>query len=173
MLCYCNIHITIINVQSIQDKGLTLLFENKFICGASSVMGHRYVKPDQKKSKIYFDSNNLYGCAMSQSLIHDEIKFDGHNNLADVINNPDGSDIGCFVGCDSKYPDKTKEKRNFFPISPEDENSRQGKLVILWMRLSWKIHTKWEVILWLGLWKEIFNSSLNVDFVCQTCDNNW
>ena len=57
-------------------------------------MGDKYVKSDQNKKKLYTDAINLYGWAMSESLPHDESKFDKNFELEDTLNTPDDSDIG-------------------------------------------------------------------------------
>ena len=67
---------TAINLQTLRDKDMILLFENNFGGGISSVLVDRYVKPDENKKILYFDANNLYGQSMPQMLPYDEIKFD-------------------------------------------------------------------------------------------------
>ena len=48
----CGSKYTGINLQTLQDKDMILLIENKIRRGISSVMGHRYVKSDE--NKIFF-----------------------------------------------------------------------------------------------------------------------
>ena len=64
----------------------------------------------------YIDANNLYGHSMSQSLPHDEIRFDRLVNLEDKLKTPDDSDNGCFVDVNLYYPDNIKEKIKNFSI---------------------------------------------------------
>ena len=45
---------------------------------------------------------------MSQLLLFDEIKFDQNVKLEGVLNNPDDSDIGYFIGVDLTDPDNIK-----------------------------------------------------------------
>ena len=97
---------------------MILLLENNIRGGISSVMGDRYIKSDKNKKILYIDANNLYGWAMSEPLPYDEIKFDDNVNLEDILNTPDNSDIGYFVGADLKYSDNIKEKTKNFPFAP-------------------------------------------------------
>ena len=100
----CGLKYTGINLQTIQDKDLILLFENNIPGGISSVMGDRYVKSDEIKNIIFINANNLYGHSMSQSLPYDEIKFDSKIFSKDILNTLDDSDIGYFVEVDLSYP---------------------------------------------------------------------
>ena len=61
----------------------------------------------------------MSGWATSEYLPYDEIKFDINNKLEDILNTPDGSDIGYFIEVDLKYPFKIKEKTKCFPFAPE------------------------------------------------------
>ena len=73
---------TDIKLQSLQDKDLILLLENKICGGISSVVGDRYVESDDNKEIIYMDATNLYGHSMSQLLPFDEIEmWHGHPDL--------------------------------------------------------------------------------------------
>ena len=70
---------------------------------------------------------------MSQILPYEEIKmWHGHtdfyiNKLEEVLNTPDGSDIGYFVEVDSKYPYRIKKKTKNFPICPENKKINPDK----------------------------------------------
>ena len=118
----CGMKYTDINLQTLQDKDMILLLENKIRGGISSVMGDRYVKSDRNKKILYIDANNLYGWAMSESLPYDEIKLDTNVELEDILNTPDDSDIGYFIEVDLTYPDNIKEKTKNFPFAPEKKN---------------------------------------------------
>ena len=48
----CGLKYTVINLQTLQDKDMILLVENKIRGGMSSVMGDRYVKSDENKKDI-------------------------------------------------------------------------------------------------------------------------
>ena len=60
----------------------------------------------------------MYGWATSETLPHDEIKFDINVELEVILNTPDDSDIGYFVEVDLKYPDNLKEKTKHFAFAP-------------------------------------------------------
>ena len=64
----CGLKYTGMNLQTLQDKDMSVLLENIIRGGVSSVMGDRYVKSvDNKKIKSE-DANNLYGHSISQPL---------------------------------------------------------------------------------------------------------
>ena len=75
--------------------------------------------------KNYMDSTNLYGHSMSQPLPYDEMKmWHGHpdlymNELQEILNTPDDSEIGYFVEVHSRYPTHIKEKTKSFPVCLE------------------------------------------------------
>ena len=52
---------------------------------------------------MYKDANNLYGWAMSEYVLCDEINFDRNVKLEDILNTPDDSDIGYFSAVDLNY----------------------------------------------------------------------
>ena len=93
----CGLKYTGINLQTLQDKDMILLLENKIRGGISSVMGDRYVQSDENEKILYVDANNLYGHSMSQPLPFDELKFDNNVKLENILNTPDDSNIGYFV----------------------------------------------------------------------------
>ena len=114
----CGLKYTGINLQTLQDKGMTLLLENNIRGGISSVMGDRYIQSDENKKIIYIDAANLYGNSMSQMLPFDEIKFEKDVCLEDILNTPDDNEIGYFLEVDLKYPDNIKEETNNFRLLP-------------------------------------------------------
>ena len=107
---------TDIKLPTLQDKDMILLLENIIRCGISSVMGDRYIKSDENKKILYIAANKLYGHSMSQMLPYDEIKFDTNVKLEDILNTPDGCDIGYFIELDLSYPDNIKEKTKYFHL---------------------------------------------------------
>ena len=100
---------------------MILLLEINIRGGISSVMGDRYNKSSDNKKVLYFVANTLYGRSMSQPLPYDEIEFDKNVKVKDIINTPDDSDIGFFIGVDLKYPDNIKEKTKHFPFAPANK----------------------------------------------------
>ena len=112
----CGMKHTNIKLQTLQDTHLILTLEYNIRGGISSVMGNRYVKPDDNKKIFYVDANNLYGWAMSEYLPYDEIKFYRNVKLEDILNTPDDSDIGYFIEAELKYLDNIKQKTKDFPL---------------------------------------------------------
>ena len=84
-------------------------------------MGDRFVKSNENEKILCKDANILYGWAMSEYIPYDEIKFDRNDKLEDILNTPDDSNIGYFIGVDLKYPDNIKEKTKIFPFAPENK----------------------------------------------------
>ena len=99
---------------------MVLLLENNIRGGISSIMGDRYVKPNDNRKTLYFNANNLYCCSMSQPLPYDETKLDKNVELEDILNTPDDSVIGYFLEVDMTYPDNLKEKTKKFPFATEN-----------------------------------------------------
>ena len=114
----CGLKYTGMNLQTLQDKDMILLLENNTRGGVSSVCGSRYVKSDDNKKILYIDANNLYGHSVSQPLSYDKIKFDQNFKLENILNTPDDSDIGYFIGADLTYPDNIKKKTKNSPVAP-------------------------------------------------------
>ena len=119
----CGLKYTGIHLQTLQDKHMILLLENKIRGGTSSVMGDRYVKSDEKKRYYKYNANTLYGHSMCQPLPYDGSKFDKNVKLEDILNTPDDSDYGYFMKVDLKYPDKIKEKTKRFPFAPVNKKN--------------------------------------------------
>ena len=64
----CGLKYAGMNLQTLQDKDMSLLVENNIRGGISSVMGDRHVKSVDNKKIISADSNNSYGHSISQPL---------------------------------------------------------------------------------------------------------
>ena len=65
---HCGLKYTGISLPTLQDKDMILLLEVNIRGGISSVMGDRYVKPDDNKKILHIDANNLYGQPMLEPL---------------------------------------------------------------------------------------------------------
>ena len=118
----CGLKHTNIKLQTLQDKDMILLLENKIRGGISGVMGDRYVKSGDNKNILYGDANNLYGFGMSQPLPYDNIKFETDNVcLEEILNTSDDNDIGYFLEVDLEYPYNIRQKTKHFPFCPENE----------------------------------------------------
>ena len=129
----CGLKYTGINLQTLQDKDLISTLENYIRGGISSVMGDRYVKPDENEKILYIDANNLYGHSLSQPLPYDETEmWHGHpdiyiKGLEEILNTQDDGGIGYFAEVDLRYPDNIKEKTKNFPFCPEKKTIHKGK----------------------------------------------
>ena len=86
-----------------------MTLENNIRGGISSVMGGRCVRSDDVKEILYVVANISYGWAMSQTLPYDKISFERNVTLEDILNTPDVSDIGYFIGFDLSYPCNIRE----------------------------------------------------------------
>ena len=118
---------TDIKLQTLQDKDLILLLENKIGAGFSSVMGDRYGISSDNKKLIYMDDSSLYGHSMPQSLPSDGIEMWHHHpdlymiKLEEISNTPDDNDIRYSIEVDLKYPDDIKGITKIFPFVPENK----------------------------------------------------
>ena len=89
--------------------------EKRIRGGIGIVIVDRHLVSVGNKKIFYFDDNNLYGYAMSQSLPNDVTEnWKGHPDCflirsEDIIKTPKDSDIGYFVEVDLKYPDEIKK----------------------------------------------------------------
>ena len=117
----CRLKHTDIKLQTLLAKDMILLLENNIRGGISSVMGDRYVQSDDNINILYVDAKNLYGWAMSESLPYDEIKFDTNVKLEEILNNPNDSDIDCFIEVDIKYTENKTQKTKHLPFAPENK----------------------------------------------------
>ena len=93
---------------------MTLLLEIIIRRGISSVMGDRYVKPDENKKILHIDSNNLFCHSRYQPLPYDENNFVKDVKLEVILNTPDDSDIGYSIDVELENPENLKEKMKFF-----------------------------------------------------------
>ena len=119
----CGLKYTGINIQTLQEKDMSLVLENKICGGISSVMGDRYIQSDENNKILYIDATNLYGHSKSQMLPYDEIKFEKDICLEEILNTPDDNEIGYFLEVDLKYPDKIKGKTKNFAFAPVNKKS--------------------------------------------------
>ena len=109
-------------LRKLPGKDMILLLENKIRGVIGSVMGDRYVKPDEKKKTLHVDAKNFFfWVAMSQSLPYDEVKFDREINLEDILNTPNDSDFGHSLEVDLSYLEERKEKTKNFLYRPENK----------------------------------------------------
>ena len=106
------------------EKIIDILLEN-IRGGISSVSRRKWLKEDENNSIFYFDANNLYGWAMSQSLPYDDFMFIECENPIDLILFYDINDeYGYILTVDLEYPQRLYEYHNELPFLPERINDR-------------------------------------------------
>ena len=132
---------------------MILFLVNNIKRGTSSIMDDRYVKLGDNKKILYFDANILYGHSMSQPLPCDKMEmWHGHpdlymNNLEEIKNAPDDSDIGYFVKVDLRYPDYIKEKMKNFLFCPENKVVHKDKFNDYMQKIKFKNYAKVKKLL--------------------------
>ena len=78
-------------LQTLQAKGLFLIFEIIIHGAISSVIRDRYIKSDETKKMLCIDANILYGPSISQHLLIDEIKAHRDIKVKAILSYPDES----------------------------------------------------------------------------------
>ncbi|GBM25734.1 hypothetical protein AVEN_242002-1 [Araneus ventricosus] len=66
---------------------------------------------------MYWDANNLYGCAMSQHLPTHDFSWTAEN--VDYLNIPDDSDVGYILEVDLEYPPELHHRHYCYLLAPE------------------------------------------------------
>ena len=96
----------------------THLFIEKIMTGYISYISKRYSKSNENKTIMYWNANNLYGCAMIQSLPICDFKFLNKKeiesfNLDSISEN---SGIGSILECDLEYCKELHDLHNDYPL---------------------------------------------------------
>ena len=94
---------------------------------------HHYNKNEDNSYLMYYDANNLCGCAMSQSLPYGKLKWvkEKHyeNILQDIVVSSqkelDEAEVGFYFEVDLKYPEELHHKHKDLPYSPDKESPRK------------------------------------------------
>ena len=117
---------TKIELETISDTDVHLFIE-KGMRGRISYIAKRHSiindceSSKEKKSVIYWDTNNLYGWGMNQPLLYGG--FDWLNeqdiNELDLDSISENSSIGYFLEADLEYPSKLHDFHNDYPLAPE------------------------------------------------------
>jgi len=70
---------------------------------------------------MYWDANNLYGWAMSQSLPEGKFRWLEDDEIVSIdwTKTRKGSDTGYVIECDLEYPEELHDKHNDYPLAPE------------------------------------------------------
>jgi hypothetical protein len=106
-----------------------LLFVERGIRGGVSTINNRYSKannpyvagynPDEPTKYImYLDANNLYGCAMTESLPTGNFRFEDVENF-DIDSMCTDENVGYILEVDLLYPKHLHDSHNNFPLAPE------------------------------------------------------
>ena len=120
-----------VELELITDENIYNLIENS-ILGGISMISTRYARAnnpsfpstyDDKLSRqdlIYLDANNLYSCAMSQSLpTHGFRLLSGDEITAlELENLRDDSEDGYIYEVDLHYPTKLHNQHDDYPLAP-------------------------------------------------------
>jgi hypothetical protein len=123
--------LTNVELELISDLKVLDIIERMKRGGLCFVGSKRHVKANNKYIEdfnpekpsdylMYWDANNLYGWAMSQSLPYTAPEFEQNVKLDDVLKTPDNSKIGYIVECDLSFPVELHDKFKEFPPCPEN-----------------------------------------------------
>jgi hypothetical protein len=74
---------------------------------------------------MYFDMNNLYGCAMTENLPISDFKF-MHIPIETILAAPANDPYGVFVEVDLEYPPELHDEHNDFPLAAERVEGEDG-----------------------------------------------
>jgi len=121
---------TKVKLDLINDVDMLSMIERQKRGGLCFVGSKRYVKannkylPDYNPEEdsnylMYWDANNLYGWAMSQSLPLDNLRFEEGTSLNKILKTPDDSPKGYIVEVDLEFPQHLHDKFKEFPPAPE------------------------------------------------------
>ena len=122
---------TQVQLELIDDIDMYQMVE-KGIRGGISVITHKYAKannpyvPGYDASKpsnyqMYFDANNLYGWAMSQSLPECGFAWVDEPESVDYMNVSDDAETGYILEVDLDYPAEIHDVHNDYPMAPEQK----------------------------------------------------
>ena len=122
---------TNIEIETLQDPDMILLFENLKKGGISLILGDRHCLANNKYIEgfdknlpsnfiFYIDQNNLYGNAMSENLPLNNLKWENEDYY--YTGKP------CFVECDLIYTNEAKMKTWKYPLMPEKVSIKEEDL---------------------------------------------
>ena len=128
-----------INLELLNDIDMLLMIE-KGIRGGVSMISNRYGKANNKYMKsynknepskylTYLDTNNLYGCAMSEKLPVHNFKWMSNKQIEKLFNNQIvqvWKKTPCILEVDLEYPEELHDLHNDYPLCPERVECNNG-----------------------------------------------
>ena len=119
-------------LELLNDVDMLLMIE-KGIRGGVSMISNRYGKANNKYMKsynknepskylTYLDSNNLYGCGMSEKLPVHNFKWMTNKQIEKLFNNQIvqvWKKTPCILEVDLEYPEELHDLHNDYPLCPE------------------------------------------------------
>ena len=114
---------TEVALEKISDPHKYVFFEQGMRGGVSCI-NKRYNETSKNKHILYFDMNNLYGCAMSQYLPNNNFKWVKNIDKIEqkLMNMKNISSTGYAFEVDLEYPKKLHDIHNDYPLIPEKIN---------------------------------------------------
>lgn len=92
---------------------------------------------------MYFDVNNLYGFAMTQSLPRSNFEW-VTKGVTEILDTADDAEYGYLIEVDLDYPKELHDKHNDYPLCPEHmkpPNSKHTKLILnLYNKSNYVLH---------------------------------
>ena len=89
------------------------MISNRYAKANNKYMGKKFDKSKPSSYIMYYDTNNLYGWAMSQKLPTDGFKWMSNKDIEDWRN------ISCILEVDLRYRDEFHDLHNDYPLAPE------------------------------------------------------
>lgn len=115
-------------------RGGTTTCSKRHACANNKYMKSDYNPNVESSFLMYYDSNNLYGLAMSQAMPINSFKWLSKQKVKkfDVSKVPNDSPVGYICEIDIEYPSNLHDHHNDLPLLPENKcppNSKQKKLL--------------------------------------------
>jgi hypothetical protein len=112
----------ILNIIERQKRGGLCFVGSKRSVKANNKYVENFDEEKESNYLMYWDANNLYGWAMSQSLPYKNIKFDTNISIEDVLKTSDDDEVGYIIELDLLVPknEKLHDKLKEFPPCPEN-----------------------------------------------------
>ena len=125
------LRITGVELELLTDPDMYLMIENGIRGGVSMIAkkhaeaNNPYVEgydaSQPKKYLVYYDANNLYGCAMSQMLPTGDFKWLSQDeiNAFDIKQVEEDGNVGYVIEADIEYPAELHDLHSDLPVAPE------------------------------------------------------